>query len=139
VPGPSSTTRRVPGGSAATMRWARWRLLGDTAAMLNGRRSHCRKNIHSSERAERETEVGLSASTGDPVWGSPIIASRPPLWRYAARHRPPGHAPVRAWRLAVWAKKWFFSQLRGERRTADPAELLFSKQQNGAGRGRSGL
>src|SRR5690606_27471502 len=34
---------------------------------------------------------------------------------------------------------WFFSQLRGERRTADPAELLFSRQQNGAGRGRSGL
>src|SRR5690606_17941179 len=33
----------------------------------------------------------------------------------------------------------FFSQLRGERRTADPAELLFSRQQNGAGRGRSGL
>src|SRR5690606_14247031 len=36
-------------------------------------------------------------------------------------------------------KKRFFSQLRGERRTADPAELLFSRQQNGAGRGRSGL
>src|SRR5690606_31209196 len=36
-------------------------------------------------------------------------------------------------------KKGFFSQLRGERRTADPAELLFSRQQNGAGRGRSGL
>src|SRR5690606_32387362 len=27
-------------------------------------------------------------------------------------------------------KKRFFSQLRGERRTADPAELLFSRQQN---------
>src|SRR5690606_26562700 len=36
-------------------------------------------------------------------------------------------------------KKRFFSQLRGERRTADPAELLFSRQQDGAGRGRSGL
>src|SRR5690606_10681426 len=39
----------------------------------------------------------------------------------------------------IRAKIWFFSQLRGERRTADPAELLFSRQQNGAGRGRSGL
>src|SRR5690625_1292501 len=33
---------------------------------------------------------------------------------------------------------WFFSQLR-ERRTADPAELLFSRQQTGAGRGRREL
>lgn len=34
---------------------------------------------------------------------------------------------------------WFFSQLRGERHTADPADLLVSKQQTGAGRGRDGL
>ena len=33
----------------------------------------------------------------------------------------------------------FFSQLRGERHTADPADLLVSKQQTGAGRGRDGL
>ncbi|WP_244477836.1 hypothetical protein [Stenotrophomonas koreensis] len=37
------------------------------------------------------------------------------------------------------AKERFFSQLRGERRTADRAELLFSRQQAGAGRGRRGL
>lgn len=36
-------------------------------------------------------------------------------------------------------EKRFFSQLRGERRTADRAELLFSRQQAGAGRGRWGL
>src|SRR5690606_26570817 len=41
--------------------------------------------------------------------------------------------------IAMSGNFWFFSQLRGERRTADPAELLFSRQQNGAGRGRSGL
>src|SRR5690606_16045664 len=33
---------------------------------------------------------------------------------------------------------WFFSQLR-ERRTADRAELLVSRQQTGVGRGRRGL
>ena len=50
------------------------------------------------------------------------------------------HAGIRSIRGARSIQKnRFFSQLRGERHTADPAELLFSRQQNGAGRGRSGL
>ncbi|WP_425479002.1 hypothetical protein [Aerosticca soli] len=37
------------------------------------------------------------------------------------------------------AKIRFFSQLSGERRTADGSDLLFLRQQTGAGRGRAGL
>src|SRR5690606_4124794 len=57
-----------------------------------------------------------------------------------ARRRPRGRLPRRRVTPVPNGQKIrFFSQLRGERRTADPAELLFSRQQNGAGRGRSGL
>src|SRR5690606_15921216 len=81
------------------------------------------------------SETGLEAPKPVGSNGSHLPSRADRARPASVNHPPPNENPGHP--AGVFS--WFFSQLRGERRTADPAELLFSRQQNGAGRGRSGL